>query len=122
VETTRRNYSSGTLKRKPETEIFQILYVLRSLHNDVRSKLADEKSYGHLKELAENIIRKLPREDDALDKEIDALVAERGEARKSKNFKEADRIRDELAATGVVLKDAKDPATGEIITTWELAR
>ncbi len=53
---------------------------------------------------------------------VKALVARRGEARKSKNFTEADRIRDELAATGVVLKDAKDPATGEIVTTWELAR
>jgi cysteinyl-tRNA synthetase len=53
---------------------------------------------------------------------VKALVAQRGEARKSKNFTEADRIRDELAATGVVLKDAKDPATGEIVTTWELAR
>jgi cysteinyl-tRNA synthetase len=53
---------------------------------------------------------------------VKTLVAKRGEARKSKNFTEADRIRDELAATGVVLKDAKDPATGEIVTTWELAR
>jgi cysteinyl-tRNA synthetase len=53
---------------------------------------------------------------------VKSLVAKRGEARKSKNFKEADRIRDELAASGVVLKDAKDPATGEIVTTWELAR
>jgi cysteinyl-tRNA synthetase len=53
---------------------------------------------------------------------VKSLVAQRGEARKSKNFKEADRIRDELAASGVLLKDAKDPATGEIVTTWELAR
>ncbi|MBZ0210042.1 MAG: class I tRNA ligase family protein, partial [Hyphomicrobium sp.] len=53
---------------------------------------------------------------------VKSLVAQRGEARKSKNFKEADRIRDELAARGVILKDAKDPATGEIVTTWELAR
>ena len=53
---------------------------------------------------------------------VKSLVAQRGAARKSKDFKEADRIRDELAATGVVLKDTKDPATGEIVTTWELAR
>ena len=53
---------------------------------------------------------------------VKSLVAQRGEARKAKNFKEADRIRDELAATGVLLKDAKDPETGEIVTTWELAR
>ena len=53
---------------------------------------------------------------------VNALVAKRGEARKAKDFKEADRIRDELAGTGVVLKDAKDPDSGEIVTTWELAR
>ena len=32
----------------------------------------------------------------------------------------ADRIRDELAAMGVALKDAMDPRTGEITTTWEV--
>ncbi len=48
------------------------------------------------------------------------LIAARNAARKAKNFKEADRIRDELAAMGIQLKDAKDPATGEIRTTWEV--
>ena len=48
------------------------------------------------------------------------LIAARNAARKAKNFKEADRIRDELAAMGIQLKDAKDPATGEIVTTWEV--
>ena len=32
------------------------------------------------------------------------------------------QVRRGLAASGVLLKDAKDPATGEIVTTWELAR
>jgi cysteinyl-tRNA synthetase len=36
---------------------------------------------------------------------IDALVAARDEARKARNFKEADRIRDELAAEGIELED-----------------
>ena len=54
--------------------------------------------------------------------EIEALIAARNAARKAKNFKEADRIRDELAAMGIQLKDAKDPATGEIVTTWEVKR
>ena len=52
---------------------------------------------------------------------VDELVAARLEARKRKDFKESDRIRDELAAMGVVLKDSKD-ADGKPVTTWEIAR
>jgi cysteinyl-tRNA synthetase len=48
--------------------------------------------------------------------EIERLVTSRLAARKAKNFAESDRIRDELAAMGVVLKDSKDG------TTWEIAR
>ncbi len=43
------------------------------------------------------------------------LVDARNAARKSKDFKESDRIRDALKAMGVVLKDTKDG------TTWEIA-
>jgi len=49
-------------------------------------------------------------------KEIETRIAARNAARKAKDFKESDRIRDELAAMGVVLKDSKDG------TTWEVAR
>jgi cysteinyl-tRNA synthetase len=45
-----------------------------------------------------------------------SLIKARAAARAAKNFKESDRIRDELAAMGVVLKDSKDG------TTWEFAR
>ncbi|ABA04490.1 cysteinyl-tRNA synthetase [Nitrobacter winogradskyi Nb-255] len=52
---------------------------------------------------------------------VDELVVARLEARMRKDFKESDRIRDELAAMGVVLKDGKD-ADGKPVTTWEIAR
>jgi cysteinyl-tRNA synthetase len=52
---------------------------------------------------------------------IEAKIAGRNAARKAKDFKESDRIRDELAAMGVVLKDGKD-ADGKPVTTWEIAR
>ena len=44
------------------------------------------------------------------------LIEARAAARAAKDFKESDRIRDELAAMGVFLKDSKDG------TTWEIAR
>jgi len=49
-------------------------------------------------------------------KKIDGLISARTAARARKDFKESDRIRDELAAMGVVIKDSKEG------TTWEIAR
>jgi cysteinyl-tRNA synthetase len=59
-----------------------------------------------------NIARKLAVSEEA----ISAAIEARNTARKEKNFAEADRIRDDLKAKGVVLKDSKEG------TTWEIAR
>ena len=45
------------------------------------------------------------------DPAIDAMVLARYEAKKAKNFAEADRIRDELKTMGIEVLDAKDGAT-----------
>ena len=47
---------------------------------------------------------------------VNALIADRTAARARKDFKESDRIRDELAAMGIAIKDSKEG------TTWEVAR
>jgi cysteinyl-tRNA synthetase len=52
--------------------------------------------------------------------EVERLIAARLAARKAKDYKEGDRLRDELIALGIMIKDAKDAATGEIVTTWEV--
>ena len=52
---------------------------------------------------------------------VDELIKARIEARKAKNFAESDRIRDELVAMGVQLKDGKD-ADGNLTTEWEVKR
>jgi cysteinyl-tRNA synthetase len=46
---------------------------------------------------------------------VTALIAARNAARRAKNFQESDRLRDELAKMGVVVKDTKEG------TTWEIA-
>ena len=45
------------------------------------------------------------RNTETLDSDIDAMIEARTKARKEKNWAEADRIRDELKAMGVVLED-----------------
>ncbi len=45
------------------------------------------------------------RKKETLDSEIDAMIEARATARKEKNWAEADRIRDELKAMGIVLED-----------------
>ena len=57
-----------------------------------------------------------PRRTTVDETKITSLIEARKRARAAKDFKESDRIRDELAAMGVVLKDTKDG------TTWEIAR
>ena len=59
---------------------------------------------------------------DDLSAAVQALVDMRLEMLKSKNFAEADKIRDDLAAKGIQLKDGKDKETGERVTTWEVKR
>ncbi|BBL53563.1 cysteine--tRNA ligase [Bartonella quintana] len=53
---------------------------------------------------------------------IDQRIAERLRLIHNKEWAAADTIRDELAAKGVILKDGKDPQTGERITMWEMRR
>ena len=58
----------------------------------------------------------LSAESQNFEHQVKARIRERNAARKRKDWKESDRIRDELAKMGVVLKDTKDG------TTWEIAR
>ena len=60
--------------------------------------------------------------DDAVVHDIDSRVRARLELLKAKNFAEADKIRDDLVAQGIQLKDGKEPATGERVTTWDIKR
>ncbi len=51
---------------------------------------------------------KAERKAESLDEEIEALIAKRQEARKAKNFKLADEIRDQLLSQGIILEDTRE--------------
>lgn len=48
------------------------------------------------------------KEEEILDADIEALIAERQAARKERNFARADQIRDELLAKGIILEDTRE--------------
>lgn len=48
------------------------------------------------------------KEEENLDAEIENLIAERQAARKARNFKRADEIRDQLLAQGIILEDTRE--------------
>lgn len=54
------------------------------------------------------------RKSNDLDSEIEALILQRQEAKKNKDFATADKIRDDLKARGIILKDTRQG------TTWTI--
>jgi cysteinyl-tRNA synthetase len=62
------------------------------------------RSLGAL-ESADAVLGVLPKKAEGLSAEIEALIGERLEARRRKDFVRSDAIRDELAARGIVLED-----------------
>ena len=132
AETTlRRLYEkvTGITPGEPSAE------VLAALADDLNTPLALSEMYriadttklaatlrllGFSADLARLGIEETPV-DDALKAQVEGLIAARLAARAAKNWAESDRIRDEIAALGVSLKDGKG-ADGQPVTTWEVKR
>ncbi len=99
----------------------EAISVLFDLANEVnKSHSADDA--GLLKELGHmlGLLQRAPRTflqggNDIDSSRIEALIRQRMDARKSRNFAESDRIRDELLQSGIVLED------GPQGTTWRRA-
>jgi cysteinyl-tRNA synthetase len=80
---------------------------------DVNRLIADD---GISKEDAQKVIAAidgfdtvlaiLKKEEVSLDSEVEALIKERNDSRKARNFKRSDEIRDQLLAMGIVLEDS----------------
>ena len=69
-----------------------------------RHALEWAKKSGRLADVAPELLARQSLTDEA----IDALVAERTQAKKQRNFARADQIRNELAEKGVAIEDSKD--------------
>lgn len=75
----------------------------------------EESSAAYLNVLFDQIVKLsdvlgliVDKKEEMLDDDIEALIEERQQARKEKNFKRADEIRDELLAKGIILKDTRE--------------
>ena len=64
--------------------------------------------YEELFKLSDVLGLKIEKKEEILDKEIENLIQERQAARKAKDFKRADEIRDELLKKGIILKDTRE--------------
>jgi cysteinyl-tRNA synthetase len=103
---------SGTLRAGNAGEILRVLALFDGVFavlndNDVaitRAALAWAESEGRISEAAPDLVAALA----LTDVEIDGLVAERTQAKKSRNFARADAIRNDLLAKGILIEDSKD--------------
>ena len=87
------------------TVLFELSKDLNTNLNANSSKEVVSKALGVLRELGAplGILQKSTK--GSLEDEIEALIEARQKARKEKNFAEADKIRDDLKARGIVLED-----------------
>ena len=79
------------------------------------TECGEENSKEYLQTVREEIVSlcdilglKAERREEVLDEEIEALIEKRQEARKARNFKLADEIRDQLLAQGIILEDTRE--------------
>ena len=88
-----------------------LLCLLLVLSLPVTALAEEAKDTDEAAAAAKTLRAKQTQEEQAsADPEIDALVAARTEAKKAKNFAEADRIRDELKARGIEIIDTPQGA------------
>ena len=80
----------------------------------VNTTVDENSSEEYLNDLKDEILEltdilgvKVEKKEELLDADIEALIEERQAARKNKDFKRADEIRDELAAKGIILEDTR---------------
>src|SRR5215470_5541977 len=103
---------AGTLKKSDVEEVLKVMELFDGVFavlkdNDAeitRSALKWAEQEGRISEASPELVANLSLSD----AEIDALVAERTQAKKARNFARADAIRNDLMAKGILIEDSKD--------------
>ena len=88
--------------------IFELVKFANTNVTEKSSAAFAEALLSQLVKLSDVLGLKVIKKEEILDKEIEALIEERQEARKTKNFARADEIRDELLEKGIILKDTRE--------------
>ena len=88
--------------------IFELVKFANTNVNENSSKEFAAGLYEELFKLSDVLGLKIEKKEEILDKEIEDLIQERQAARKAKDFKRADAIRDELLEKGIILKDTRE--------------
>ena len=88
--------------------IFELVKFANTNVDENSSKEFAGGLYEELFKLSDVLGLKIEKKEEILDKEIENLIQERQAARKAKDFKRADEIRDELLKKGIILKDTRE--------------
>lgn len=92
------------------SEIFNLVREINSNLDDTSNLVIVEKSFEIFSELTK-VLGIAGKEKTPVDEEILKLIEEREEARKSKDYKRADEIRDYLKERNIVIEDTKSGVT-----------
>jgi len=92
--------------------LFTLINDLNALDDHVALTREERDAVLAFLDEADAIFAAWPKETASLDAEVEALIEARRAAKAARNWAEADRVRDQLKAMGIVLEDRKDGSTG----------
>ena len=112
VRTTNSALDQGKVLVGDRERVLKVLEKFDSVFAVIEDKDAgptrDALKWAEANGLMDKVAPELLKRQGLTDAEIEGLIAERNAARKQRNFKRSDEIRDELAAKGVVIEDSRE--------------
>ncbi|MDD7177230.1 MAG: cysteine--tRNA ligase [Lachnospiraceae bacterium] len=88
--------------------VFELVKYINTNASSDNSRVYLELLYDRLNTLCDVLGIILEQEEELLDADVEALIQERTDAKKAKNFARADEIREELKNRGIILEDTRE--------------